>query len=88
MMIGKDIGTHQTGGPRIAAPSGKIANSRETIIDGTIGKTQQVTSTTMITKTGSADPKIEVTGTKISLAGTMTIDAVIGHTNMDTTEFL
>ena len=88
MMIGKDIGTHQTGGPMIAAPSGKIANSLETILDGTIGKTQQVPSTTMITKTGSSDPKTDLTGTKISLAGTMISDAVIGHINMDTTEFL
>ena len=88
MMIGKDIGTHQTGGPRNAAPSGKIANSREMIIDGTIGKTTQVTSTTMITKTMSGDPKIELPGTVISLAGTMISDVVIGHINMDTTEFL
>ena len=72
----------------IATTNGKIANSRETTIDGTIGKTQPVPSTTMITKTGSGDPKIEVTGTTISLAGTMTIDAVIGHIYMDTTEFL
>ena len=88
MMIGKDITTHQTGGQMIAAPSGKIANSRETIIDGTIGKTQLVISTTILIKTGSPDPKIEVTGTKISLAGTMISDAVIGHINMDTTGFL
>ena len=81
MMIGKDIGTHPIGGPRNAATSGKIANSPETIIDGTIGKTQLVVSTTILIK-------IEVTGTKISLAGTMISDAVIGHINMDTTEFL
>ena len=82
MMIGKDIGTHQTGGPRNAAPSGKIANSREMIIDGTIGKTTRVTVTTRPTKTGFG------TGTVISLAGTMISDVMIGHINMDTTEFL
>ena len=69
MMIGKDIGTHQPGGPRNAAPSGKIANSREMIIDGTIGKTTtRITGTTQITKTGFG------TGTAISLDGTMIID--------------
>ena len=88
-MIGKDIRTHQIGGPMIAAPSGKIANSRGTIIDGTNGKTQQVTSTTStIIKTGSVDPKIEPTGTKISLASTMISDVVIGHINMDTSDNL
>ena len=68
-MIGRDTIIHQTGGPRNAAPSGKIANSREMTTDGTIGKTTtRITGTTLITKTGFG------TGTVISLAGTMIID--------------
>ena len=68
-MIGRDTIIHQTGGPRNAAPSGKIANSREMTTVGTIGKTTtRITGTTQITKTGFG------TGTAISLAGTMIID--------------
>ena len=87
MMIGKDIATHQIGGQMIAAPSGKTANLRETIIDGTIGKTPQLSITTVI-KIGSNDPNNDLTGTRTNLVGTMITDGVIGHINMDTTEFL
>ena len=87
MMIGKDIATHQIGGQMIAATSGKIANSQETIIDGTIGKKHQLSMTTVI-KIGSNDPNNDLTGTRTNLVGTMITDGVIGHINMDTTEFL
>ena len=87
MMIGKDIATHQIGGQMIAATSGKTANLQETIIDGTIGKKQQLSMTTVI-KIGSNDPNNDLTGTRTNLVGTMITDEVIGHINMDTTEFL
>ena len=67
----------------IAALSGKIANLREMITDGTIGKIHRLITMTNDIKIGSHDPETErPNGTQTNMIAPITND------NMDTTEFL